>query len=213
MKKIRIIIADDHKLVREAWASFLNDDERIQVIASTGDASEAVELAKSMRPDVMLMDINQVPFSGLEATKLIHAAQPNIHIIGVSVYSQPGYAKKILQMGAVGYVTKNSSKEEMVKAIMEVMSGRKYICEEIKNIISEDLIEAKENNYNISILTDRELEIIALIKEGKSSKIIGEMLNIALKTVEVHRHNILKKLKLPNSSALVNFMNASEKYF
>lgn len=213
MKKIRILIADDHKLVRDAWASFLNDDERLQVIASTGDSNEAIELAKTLKPDVVLMDINQTPLSGLEATKLIHAAQPGIRIIGVSVYSQPGYAKKILQMGAVGYVTKNSSKEEMVKSIITVTNGQKYICDEIKNIISEDLIEAKENNYNISILTDRELEIIALIKEGKSSKVIGEILHIALKTVEVHRHNILKKLKLPNSSALVNFMNASEKYF
>jgi DNA-binding NarL/FixJ family response regulator len=213
MKKISIVIADDHKLVREVWAGYLNDNERFHVVATTGDAGEAIELAKIHRPDVFLMDINLTPFSGIEATQKIHAVQPLIRIIGVSVYTQPMYAKRLLQMGALGYVTKNSPKEEMVTAILEVYKGNKYICTEIKNIISEELIEGKEKSADISKLTEREREIIQLIKIGKSSKEIAEFLNIALKTVEVHRHNILKKLKLSNTSALVNFINSSERYF
>jgi DNA-binding NarL/FixJ family response regulator len=119
----------------------------------------------------------------------------------------------MLQVGALGYVTKNSPKEEMVTAILEVYKGNKYICAEIKNIISEELFEGKEKDTDISGLTDRELEIIQLIKVGKSSKEIAGFLHISFKTVEVHRHNILKKLKLPNASALVNFINSSERYF
>ena len=125
------------------------------------------------------------------------------------MHSQPAYAKKMLQMGAKGYVTKNSSKDEMIKAIMEVYKGNKFICEEIKNIISDQLLTDQPETPNINSLTEREIQIINFIKEGSSSKEIASALNISLKTVEVHRHNILKKLKLKNSASLVNFINSS----
>jgi DNA-binding NarL/FixJ family response regulator len=213
MNKIRILIADDHKLIRETWSYILNGDPRFQVIAECGDAEEAVELARQKHPEIVLMDINMMPFSGLEATQKIRKISPASRIIGVSMHSQPAYAKKMLQMGARGYVTKNSSKEEMIRAILEVNQGSKYICEEIKNIISDQLLEEKENSPNINTLTEREMQIINHIKEGMSSKEIAQNLNISLKTVEVHRHNILKKLKLKNSASLVNFINTSATYF
>ncbi len=213
MNKIRILIADDHKLIRETWSYILNSDPRFQVIAECGDAEEAVELARQKHPDIVLMDINMTPFSGLEATQKIRKISPASRIIGVSMHSQPAYAKKMLQMGARGYVTKNSSKEEMIKAILEVNEGNKYICDEIKNIISDQLLDEKEKSPNINTLTEREMQIINLIKEGLSSKEIATNLNISLKTVEVHRHNILKKLKLKNSASLVNFINTSATYF
>jgi len=212
MSKINILIADDHKLIRETWSYILNSDIRFQVIAECGDAQEAVELAKTKRPHVVLMDINMTPFSGLEATQRIRKISPGSKVIGVSMHSQPAYAKKMLQMGARGYVTKNSSKEEMIKAILEVNHGNKYICEEIKNIISEQLLDEKEDSPNINALTEREMQIINFIKEGLSSKEIASGLNISLKTVEVHRHNILKKLKLKNSASLVNFINTNATY-
>ncbi|HMH33142.1 MAG TPA: response regulator transcription factor, partial [Puia sp.] len=153
------------------------------------------------------------PMSGLDATQQIRKAMPGARIIGVSMHSQPAYAKKMLQIGARGYVTKNSSKEEMICAILEVHDGKKYICEEIRNIISDQLLEEKDNvTPNINMLTEREIQIINLIKVGKSSKDIAINLNISLKTVEVHRHNILKKLKLKNSASLVNFINTKATY-
>src|SRR5579871_2631716 len=212
MNKIRILIADDHKLIRETWSHILNSDPRFQVIAECGNAEEAVELAKVKHPDIVLMDINMIPFSGLEATQKIRKVSPASRIIGVSMHSQPAYAKKMLQMGARGYVTKNSSKEEMIQAILEVNQGNKYICEEIKNIISDQLLEEKESSPNINTLTEREMQIINFIKEGLSSKEIATSLNISLKTVEVHRRNILKKLKLKNSASLVNFINTNATY-
>jgi DNA-binding NarL/FixJ family response regulator len=212
MSKINILIADDHKLIRETWSYILNSDARFQVVGECGDAQEAVELAKTKRPHVVLMDINMTPFSGLEATQRIRKISPGSKVIGVSMHSQPAYAKKMLQMGARGYVTKNSSKEEMIKAILEVNHGNKYICDEIKNIISEQLLDEKEDSPNINALTEREMQIINFIKEGLSSKEIATNLNISLKTVEVHRHNILKKLKLKNSASLVNFINTNATY-
>jgi Response regulator containing a CheY-like receiver domain and an HTH DNA-binding domain len=207
MEKISVLIADDHKLIRETWSFILNNDPRFQVVAECGDSEQAVEMARNKKPQIVLMDINMLPISGFEATEKIRKVSPASRIIGISMHSQPAYAKKMLQIGARGYVTKNSSKEEMITAIMEVHNGNKYICDEIKNNISELVLEENKDVPNVNALTEREIQIINLIKEGQSSKEIAVSLNISLKTVEVHRHNILKKLKLKNSASLVNFIN------
>ena len=212
MEKISVLIADDHKLIRDTWSFILNNDPRFQVIAECGDSEQAVEAAKTKRPNIVLMDINMMPISGFEATEKIRKVSPASKIIGVSMHSQPAYAKKMLQIGARGYVTKNSSKEEMMKAILEVHLGNKYICEEIKNNISELVLEENKDVPNVNALTEREIQIINLIKDGQSSKEIANQLNISLKTVEVHRHNVLKKLKLKNSASLVNFINNTAAY-
>ena len=209
MDKIKVLIADDHKLIRDTWSYILNSDPRFQVIAECGDSEQAVEMTKLKRPHIVLMDINIMPISGFEATERIKRVSPTTKVIGVSMHSQPAYAKRMLQIGAKGYVTKNSSKEEMIRAILEVNEGSKYICEEIKNNISELVLEENKDIPNVNALTEREIEIINLIKEGHSSKEIAATLNISLKTVEVHRHNVLKKLKLKNSASLVNFINQS----
>ncbi len=212
MSKITILIADDHKLIRETWTYILNSDERFDVVAECGDAEQAVELAKELSPNIVLMDINMPPFNGFEATEQIRKISPDTKVIGVSMHSQPAYAKKMLQVGARGYVTKNSSKEEMFKAIIEVYNGNKYVCDEIKTIISDQLLDDNNDAPSVNSLTEREMQIINHIREGHSSKEIASQLDISLKTVEVHRHNILKKLKLKNSASLVNFINSSTGY-
>lgn len=212
MTKLTILIADDHKLIRETWSYILNSDARFEVVAECGDAQSAVEMAKLKRPNIVLMDINMMPFTGFEATEKIRKLSPASKIIGVSMHSQPAYAKKMLQVGATGYVTKNSSREEMFKAIVEVYKGNKYICDEIKNIISHQMLDEKNEEPNIHSLTEREVQIINFIKQGDSSKEIADTLDISLKTVEVHRHNILKKLRLKNTAALVNFINNTGNY-
>lgn len=204
--KITILIVDDHKLIRDTWSFILNSDERFRVIAETDSGQQAIELASSNNPEIILMDINMSPMNGFEATKEIRKISPSSKIIGVSMHSQPAYAKKMLQMGASGYITKNSSKEEMITAISEVAAGNKYICNEVKTILSEQILEDAEKP-DVNLLSQREVEIIDLIKQGQSSKEIAQHLNITLKTVEVHRHNILKKLNLKNTAALVNFIN------
>ena len=206
MEAISILIADDHKLIRDTWSFILNTDNRFKVVAECSNGEEAIEQAKQKRPQIVLMDINMTPVSGLEATRQIRKVSPGSKIIGVSMHSQPAYAKKMLQIGAKGYVTKNSSRDEMFKAIMEVHHGNRYICDEVKNIISEQIMDDSPNQ-GINALSERELQIVKLIKEGFSSKEISGQLNISLKTVEVHRHNILKKLNLKNSAALVNYIN------
>jgi len=213
MEKITILIADDHTLVRETWSFILNTDERFNVIAESGSGEEAVELAKQLRPNIVIMDINLPGMNGIEATQLIRKYSPASKILGVSLHTQPTYARKMIQKGAMGYVTKNSSREEMFKAIMEVQSGRRYICDEIKNILSEQVINGEDQNTGVNALSQREIEIINFIKKGFSSKEIAESLDISVKTVEVHRYNVLKKLNLKNSAALVNYINNSQLEF
>jgi len=209
MSTITILITDDHKLVREAWTTVLNSDPRFKVIAEAGSGEEAVELAKDLRPNVVILDINLPAMSGIETIPLIRKFSPGSKILGVSLHTQPTYARKMIQKGAMGYVTKNSSREEMFKAIIEVHAGRKYICDEIKNIISERMLSGNENT-GLNALSQREIEIISYIKKGSSSKEIAEILSLSAKTVEVHRYNLMKKLGLKNAAALVNFVNNSE---
>ncbi len=207
MEKITILLVDDHKLIRDSWAFVLNSDPRFEVIGETSDGNEAVFIAKSKKPRIVLMDINMTPMNGIEATKLIRKFSPESKIIGVSMHSIPAYTRKMLQAGAVGYVTKNSSKEELMTAVIEVNSGRKYICNEVKDNLTTGSIEGENGKPSKKELSPRELDIMELIKEGLSSKEIGVKLDITLKTVEVHRYNILKKLKLKNVAALINYMN------
>jgi DNA-binding NarL/FixJ family response regulator len=208
MNKITILLVDDHKLIRESWAFILNSDPRFQVIAETSSGGDAIELARDLRPHIVLMDVNMTPVNGFEATKLIRKVSPGSRIIGITMHSMPAYAKRMLQIGAMGYVTKNSSKDEMITAILEVYQGKKYICDEVKNILAhQELEEDGDGQPDMNVLSRRELEIVKHIREGSSSKEIALNLDISLKTVEVHRYNILRKLTLKNTASLVNFIN------
>ena len=125
------------------------------------------------------------------------------------MHSQPAYAKKMLRMGAKGYVTKNSPRQEMLDAIAEVNKGNIYICQEVKNILSDQMLGDEDTTAGLNQLSEREMEVINQIRDGLSSKEIADKLGISIKTVEVHRHNILKKLKVKNTASLINYINAS----
>jgi len=200
---------DDHKLIRDSWSFILNSDQRFRVIGETSNGEEAIELVKSLRPSIILMDVNMAPVNGFDATRQIIQNSPDVKIIAVSMHAMPAYAKRMMQIGAVGYVTKNSSKDEMIRAIIEVNDGKKYVCEEVKGILAQKELAEDGMVADMNNLSRRELDIIKLIKEGLSSKEIAVQLDISLKTVEVHRYNILKKLKLKNTAALVNFINVN----
>lgn len=207
MEKITILLADDHKLVREAWSHLLNNDPRFEVVALAESEEQVLELAKKTKPRIILMDINMGNQSGFDITAKLCKLVPSSRVIGLSMHNIPIYAKKMLQMGAMGYVTKNSSKEELFQAIMEVNKGKTFICSEIKDILAAQEMNPKKDGPDINCLSKRELEITKYIKEGLLSREISTRLGLSIKTVEVHRYNILKKLTLPNSASLVNFVN------
>ena len=209
MAKITVLIVDDHTLIRETWSFLLGRNENFEVIAEVGDGQRAVDIARDKRPNIVLLDINMTPLNGFDVLKLIRKQSPGSKVIAVSMHSQPAYAKKMLRMGAKGYITKNSPRQEMLDAIMEVQLGNTYICQEVKNILSDQMMGEEDNTAGLNQLSEREIEVINHIRDGLSSKEIADKLAISIKTVEVHRHNILKKLKVKNTASLINYINSS----
>lgn len=212
MKKVTIVVVDDHKLIRQMWAQLFASSTGFHIKGESGTMDGAVAIIKAKRPDIVLLDVNLEQGSGLEAVPLIRKFSPATRIIIVSMHNQPSYTRKMLQLGARGYLTKNSSHEEVIKAIGEVMAGKVYICSEIKNILSDQIL-SKPGGAGTKGLSLREIEIIKLMKDGLSSKEISSLINIGIRTVEVHRHNILKKLKLKNTASVINFVNATDLNF
>lgn len=143
MNKITIIIVDDHRLVRETWSYILNSDPRFNVIGECESGEDAVSVIPQTNPDIVIMDINLPGISGIDAAEQIIQSGCKSKILGVSLHSDPNYARKMLQKGAMGYVTKNSAREEMFEAIIKIQSGGKFVCEEIKTILSK-LLQSTE---------------------------------------------------------------------
>ena len=210
LKPLTILIVDDHTLIRDSWISLLpQSNPNFSVIGSTGDGNAATDIAEHRHPDIILLDINMHPLDGFETLKAIRKVAPASRVIAVSMNAMPVYAKKMMHLGANGYITKTSSITEMVNAIEIVASGGKYFCTEIKNNLVEEAFCEDENDPSkkINLLTKRELEVVQLVTKGLSSRDIAESQQITLKTVEVHRYKVLKKLKLKNTASLVQFMN------
>jgi two-component system, NarL family, invasion response regulator UvrY len=137
---VRLAIVDDHEMIRKTWKMILQRDERIEVIAECTSGMEAIECAEKYAPDVMLMDINMAPINGFEATEKISRRFPEIKIIGISINNQPAYARNLMQLGAKGYVTKNSDSSEMFEAIFSVLEGKTYVCKDIRSKMDGKLI-------------------------------------------------------------------------
>jgi two-component system invasion response regulator UvrY len=214
MKKITVVIIDDHKLIREMWTKLFATRNDIQVVGECSSFDEAIKITTIKRPDIVLLDINLPPNSGLDAVPLILKFSPGTKIIGISMHTQPVYARKMITLGARGYVTKNSSYQDMFDAIDEVMRGNIYVCTEMKNILSNrQLFNDEAMEPGTKHLTFREIEVIKFTKKGLTSKEMSAQLNISIRTVDVHRQNILKKLKLKNTVSLINFINTNDLQF
>ncbi len=208
-EKISVIIIEDHKLIAEAWKSMLQLQDRFNVMGVYNNPVEGAEAVKQKRPNVLLCDINMHPISGVEVTRLVRKFAPGTKIIAVSLLTQPAIVKKIIKAGATGYLTKSSDKKELNEAIDQVLAGHTYICEEVKNILAQINLanDEEEQKPDLNKLSERELDIVRLLKKGSSSKEIAAELSLSVRTVDAHRYNILKKLNLKNATALVNLVN------
>ncbi|MGV3611963.1 MAG: response regulator transcription factor [Fluviicola sp.] len=200
-EKIRIILVDDHKLVTEGWTALLSLDENLSVVGTANSAEAALDLCLSLLPDVVLMDVNLHNSNGMDATEMICNRIAKIKVIGLSLHDDIAIVKSLMSKGARGYLSKNSSRAELIHAINSVMSGSIYLGENIRDKLFNETFVAK-NEDSIKELTLKEIEIVKGIANGLTSKQMAENLFVSVRTIETHRHNILKKLKLQNAAQL-----------
>jgi DNA-binding NarL/FixJ family response regulator len=213
MEKITILITDDHTLLRQSCSLILNADSRFQVLGEASSGEEAVEMAKRLRPNIAIMDINLPGIDGVEATLQIKKVSPATKVLGVSMHMQPAYARTMMKHGAMGYVTKNSSRFELYNAIVDIHNGRTYVSDDVKSTLVDQMLSGNKKQGGFNALSSKEIEVVRFIKSGCSSKEIAIQLKIAVKTVEAHRYNILKKLNLKNTAAMVNHINNHQLFY
>jgi DNA-binding NarL/FixJ family response regulator len=207
----RILIVDDHPLVREGVRGTINREPDLTVCGEAANAMQAVDLFQKLAPDVVLVDITLPGKSGLELVKDLKAAHPGALILALSMHDESHYAERILRAGASGYITKEQPPEELIKALRRVLDNGVYVSREMsENLLKRLSRKPRANLSPMEILTDRELETFRLIARGKSTKEIAGQLHIAAKTVAVHSANIRQKLNLQNTAQLIRFAAQSE---
>lgn len=211
MSKIQILITDNNKLHREMLTYVLNTDPRFEVLTECTNLEETVSVVFASRPDIILLSIGDGISAEISAIQQICNVCPATNIIGISSNMQPAFVKKMMQNGLKGYITRNTSKEEMIEAIAEVSQGKKFICNEVKNKAAEFLF-FEQATTDQAVLTRREIQVINCLREGMSSREMAAKLDISLRTVEVHRYNILRKLKLKNAASVIHFTNNNPSY-
>ena len=206
MKDVRILLVDDHQLIIDGLQSLLNDTEGIRVVSNSSNGKSAIELLEVLDVDVILMDIDMPIMNGLDAAKIIKQKHSSIKIIMLSMHSEKAMIKDLIQIGVDGYLLKNSSKEELINAIVKVSAGGQYFSSDVTlSLLIDDSSEIRGNSLKGVNLTNREIEIIKLIAEGYTNKEIGEKLFISHRTVDSHRTNLMKKLEVNNVAGLISY--------
>ncbi|MGA7239402.1 MAG: response regulator transcription factor [Bryobacteraceae bacterium] len=206
MPQIRILLADDHTIVRDGLRSLLEKQPDMTVSGEAADGREAVHFAEENSPDVVVMDIAMPNMNGIEATRRIVATRPATGVVILSMHQDESYVLRSLKAGARGYLLKDSLRSDVVEAIRSVAQGRSFLTRKVSRLMQEDYIRQMERRGvedSYDLLTDREREILQLIAEGRTNKEVANVLNIGLTTVETHRTHILQKLGLHSVPELI----------
>ncbi len=206
MSKIRILLADDHSIVRRGLQYLLERSPDLEVVGEAADGREAVKLATELSPDVVVMDIAMPQLNGIEATAQIVKRSPKTGVVILSMYSDEEYILRALTAGAKGYLLKDSAESDLLRAVEAVAQGKTFFSPAIAQALLEDyvrMLQQRGLKDSYDLLTDREKEILQLLAEGKSNKEVAALLNLSVYTVETHRANLMQKLNLHNTAELV----------
>ena len=206
MKEIRILLADDHNVMRAGLKLLLEKHAGFKVVSEAADGHQAVENALATKPDVVVLDIAMPKLSGVEAAQRINSQLPHTAIIILSMHSDEGYVLRALKSGARGYLLKDSAESDLVEAIKVLSEGKAFFSPEISKVLAEDYVrevKARHAEDSYDLLTPREKEILQLLVEGRSNKDIATLLNLSLYTIETHRKNLQTKLNLHNFPELI----------
>jgi len=208
MPTIKVFLADDHAMVRQGLASVLASAPEIEVIGEAGDGQEALKKIRSIRPDVAVIDITMEGLNGLEVARRIRKSHPKIRVLILSIHSQEEYIIEAFKIGASGYLVKEAAVDELIAAIKAVYKGQAYLSPSIARRLIDDYLDKTQVPHTESLeprLTDRELEVLQLVAEGKSNSEIASLLNISIKTVSTHRAHIMKKLDIHDALGLAKY--------
>jgi len=210
MKNIKILIVDDHEVVRDGLKNILLSLNNVAIAGEAANGEDAISMYDSLKPDLVIMDISMPGMNGIEATRIIKENDPNAKILILTMHDNQEYLNQIIRSGAKGFVLKNTDKEELLDAVKTVSSGENFFSKDISKLIIENYIRSaketdKNDGYNEVPLTKREIEILKLIAEGNSNQEIANKLYISYNTVDTHRKNIMHKLSIKNTAGLVRY--------
>jgi two-component system response regulator NreC len=206
MKKLRILLADDHIVMRTGLRALLERQPNLEVVGESENGREAIELVSSLRPDVVVMDVGMPVLNGIEATKTIVTQHSTVAVVILSMYVDESYIMRALKAGARGYLLKDSAPADLISAIQAVSQNKSFFSPKVSRILAEDYVRVLKQKGAVDsydLLTGREREILQLIAEGKANKEVAAALNISPYTVETHRSHILEKLNLHNPAELI----------
>jgi len=204
---IRILLADDHQIIRDGLRSLIEKEDNMEVIAEAVDGNQAVQLAVKLSPQIILMDIAMPDLNGIEATSQIIAAVPQCKVIALSMHADKRYVMEMLKAGASGYLLKDCAYEELICAIHTVLANKTYLSQPVAEIVVGDYLQQVQKNDGsaFSVLTPREREVLQLIAEGNSTAHIADHLSLSIKTIETHRQHIMKKLNIRSIAELTKY--------
>src|ERR1700682_1247062 len=203
MKRIRILLADDHAVVRHGFKMILGAQPDMEIVGEAGNGREAVELTEQLKPDIVVMDVAMPELHGIEATRRVAASVPNARVIALSMHKDSVYVREVLRAGARGYLLKDSGSADLVAAVRAVAQGEGYLSPAISNAVLDDY--RKHVSNPIDLLTSREREVLQMLAEGKTNKEIAGVLNLSVYTVDAHRGRIMEKLNLHSINELTRF--------
>ncbi len=207
MSKIRILIADDHSIVREGVRMILDSEDDFEVVGEASTGREALEEARRLRPDVVVMDISMPDMTGIEATRKISGELPAVQVMGLTMHEDEGYVFELLKAGAAGYVLKRAAAEDLVAAVRAAHQGEAFLYPSVAKVVIQDFLHraTAQDQATLDGLTDREREVLTLIAEGLTNQEIAGRLFISIKTVQTHRAHIMEKLNLHDRTELVRY--------
>jgi len=206
MKKLRVLLADDHVVMRTGLRALLERQANLEVVGETENGRETVERVEALKPDVVVMDVGMPILNGIEATKQIAGEKLNTAVIILSMHADESYVMRALKAGARGYLLKDSAATDLINAIQAVSQNKSFFSPKVSHILAEDYVRVLKQKGEVDtyeLLTDREREILQLLAEGKANKEVASLLNISPYTVETHRKHILEKLNLHNPAELI----------
>ncbi len=204
-RMIKVLLADDHSIVREGLRRIVEESEDMEVVAEAADGKEAIHQIRKRRPDVAVIDISMPEIDGLEVLQRLQPEYPELPFLILTMHEEQQYAVRAIEAGARGYITKKSAPEQLVKAIRKVYAGSRYLSEEAAEALALSVAKGKEGRSPLDLLSTRELQVLRRLALGHTNREIAENYNISIKTVDTYRLRLLKKLSLRNNAELSRF--------